>query len=246
MALSGNYTPNIPLGTQQINSTQANIEINFQDIQNLFSVNHGPLTTVAAPSTTEGLHTLISYYNQTTDPATGSNDMALYAKPVGGDPNEMELFVRYANNGSVVQLTSTSSGTYSTTSGTVTTTGSTPSGQIYQEPSTGVYNGYQYIAGGIIMMFGYQMIWADSSIQTYTFPFPTFPNFSGFSATPFHMEMCHSNDAGSAQLEAPYGEIYIQPASATTYSITFYNSPYGGNPDVVSNYINYYWLAIGV
>lgn len=240
MPLTGIYNSSVPQGNQQVNNTQAPIRTNFYDIYDLFKVNHGVLQTEGSPSANEGLHTVISYYNQSVDPSTGSTDMAIYAKNVGGDENLMELFVRYPNDGDIIQLTGTSSGTYSTTIQSEISEEdlSASSGAIVFNSESG-WAGYQYLAGGIIMMFGYTQqaqIVSDTSV---TLTFPTFPNFLGFKSTPFHMQISHSNDGGSAYVVAPYGEIYITPLSSTTYQL-FANSPsdFGG--------IIYYWLAIGV
>lgn len=239
MPLTGTYVQNTPQGNQQINHTQNPIKTNFYDIQDLFSVNHGPLKTDGDPSLNEGLHTLVSYLTQQEDPETGSNDMAMYAKNVAGDTNLMELFVRYPDNGTVVQLTGTSTGT-SSGSTTTTTSLSSSSGAIFYDNINGGYYGYQYLGGGIVTIFGLQFLSITSSaLQTSSLTFPTFSGFDGFSATPFHMEISHSNDAYSDQLQAPYGEIYVTPTSSTTYDITYTISPVSVGSTV------YYWMAIG-
>src|SRR5882757_8859297 len=100
MPLPGIYTPDVPQGPQQINNTQSPININYQDIYALLDVNH-----VAFNVDGFGKHKFVSYLQQSSDPDTAASEMALYSKPVAGDPNILELFYRYPSNGEVFQLT---------------------------------------------------------------------------------------------------------------------------------------------
>lgn len=153
------YTPNVPQGSQQINNTQQPINTNFQDIYDLIAVNHVPFNT----ADDYGKHNFISYCFQDSDPSTGSAEMAVYSKIVN-DSNAAELFYRYPDNGTIVQLTGLSTGGSSTGEGSGATypSGTTTDGQSYY---AGSWQKTQY---GIIIMTGY--IYVSSPTFTVTIP----------------------------------------------------------------------------
>lgn len=148
MSLPYTYTANVPQSTQQINNSQQSINYNFQDIATLFAVNHVPFNT----SNTFGTHNFVNFVTQTTDPTTGSAEMALYTKAISGDTNNAELFYRYPDSGTVLQLTGSTSSSGSTGSGgglfstSLTNDGSL---NLVGYPETGAW---QYLANGILMM----------------------------------------------------------------------------------------------
>src|ERR1700678_2279788 len=144
MPLPSNYTSTVPQGTQQINNTQQPINYNFQDIAALLAINHVGFNT----ADTFGTHNFINFITQGTDPTTASAEMALYTKAVSGDVNDAELFYRYPNNGSVLQLTgNSSSGSTGSAGGLFTGTATYPADIGY--PAVGTW---QYLANGILFM----------------------------------------------------------------------------------------------
>lgn len=177
------YTSAVPQGTQQINQTQSPIEINFQSIASLIEVNH-----VGFNESLEGKHTFVSYVQQSADPSTSSTEMALYSKPVSGDKNILELFYRYPNNGSVVQLTGTSTPT-------TTTGGSFPAhaGSTNSSVDSWVSGYWQYMSNGILVM-----CWYPNNLIAYGQSYPigtpipsAIPSGYGapsFTQTPFNIQ----------------------------------------------------------
>ena len=241
--LTNAYTPNVPLGTQQINNTQQPIQYNFSDIAQLLAVNHVPFNTADI----FGNHTVIDCVTQRSDPSTESNEIALYSKNVTSDTNTPELFYRYPNNGNIVQLTGniTSSETITGPSGYMYTSQSS----IYQPIANGYYMqyyGFQYLPGGSLMKWG--ILWAVPTTQSGTaiFNFPIPPSgtvaMPTFNVTPFHFEFSANYPTGYYGQSLPYGEIQLSPVSTTQFSVQYNQQPYPGG--------GYYgfgisWMCIG-
>lgn len=120
------YSTSVPQASQTISSTQAPIESNFQAISALINANHVGFYD----STNFGKHTFTTFPFQGSDPATTSTEMAMYAKATG-TPNAGEIFARYPNNGTVIQITGSSTGTAGASS-----------------------NGWSYLPGNILMKWG--------------------------------------------------------------------------------------------
>jgi hypothetical protein len=137
------YTSNIPQANQLIKATQGPILSNFQAINELLSVNHVGFND----SINFGKHTFTSLVFQNSDPTTSANEMALYAK-TSTDVNGAEIFYRYPSNGTVVQLTGTTSGN-----------------------NTGLLNtnGYSYLTSSLFMKWG-QVSGIVAGTNTITFP----------------------------------------------------------------------------
>lgn len=206
MSLPFVYTPDTPQGTQQINNTQQPINYNFQDIAALFAINHVPFNTVDD----FGKHNFVNFVTQTSDPTTASAEMALYTKAVSGDINGVELFYRYPNNGSVLQLTGTTASSGSTGTGgglfTYSPDYSVPGSSLGQ-PLAG---SWQYLSNGILMMTwqvsnGYQA-GANGSTSPMTIYMPNSTNCyttSGSSTMPsftsavYNMQMSGTNPQAS-------------------------------------------------
>ena len=155
------YIPDIPQGNQQINNTTNSIQQNFQYIYDIMAINHVPFNT----ANDFGKHNFVSYLTQTSDPATGSEEIALYSKLVANDLNIAELFYRYPNNGTVVQLTGNGSGGGGG--------GSTKTGGYFQVSSTSQLGypsvGYwQYMSNGVLLMSWSMSNYVD---KTYTSPY---------------------------------------------------------------------------
>ena len=95
------YNVNIPVGTDPILQSAAQIRANFQAINQVFAENHVPLT--AEDETTVGMHNIVVLRKQTGgDPTTTANQVALYNKLVSSVPN---LFFRPSSNQTAIQLT---------------------------------------------------------------------------------------------------------------------------------------------
>lgn len=163
------YNPLTPFGSDQINNTQQPINNNFQAIFDLIGVNHADFNT----ADTFGKHEVVDYYNQSTDPSTGSNEIALYSKSVASDPNILELFYRYPSNGAVYQL-SPGGSTSSSQSAALAGTGGI-FGQAYGSPASTVaaywnQGTWQYLSNGIIVK-SWTSNWNTFSTATGTVPF---------------------------------------------------------------------------
>lgn len=91
------YTLCTPDAASPMNQTTSLIQANFQAMNELIAVNH-----VTFNESDSGKHNFISLPN-TTDPSTGPIEIDMYTK-VTGSPNPSELFIRYPNDGDVVQI----------------------------------------------------------------------------------------------------------------------------------------------
>lgn len=99
------YTPNIPAASDRPSQSQAQILSNFQTLNSTYGVDHYDFTTA---TTNQGKHQKVTFPAQAGDPTTIANELALYAKNVGGD---LGLYVREASNGQISQLFSSISST---------------------------------------------------------------------------------------------------------------------------------------
>lgn len=242
--LTFSYTAAVPQGTQQINNTQVPIENNFEDMAQLFAINHTPFNTAAAPDTTPGLHSLVTYFGQSADPTPVANAINMYSKAVAGDVNLYELFYQYPN-GSVQQLTGTGS------SGSTTSTGGAV---IYSSLPFPGYTGYQYIGGGILMKFGYCIISnpGSSSCNSFlnTFSYPVATNIPAFTSTPFFIVGSPQNSYVLPNGQSGSPNLYngITATSSTTYTVG--NAVCGtytvGGSVAETMYQGIYWIAMGV
>jgi len=249
MNLTNNYTPNVPQGNQQINNTQQPIENNFGDIAQLIAINHIGFNT----ANLFGTHNVVDFFAQSADPTTAASEIALYSKNVAGDANISELFYRYPNNGSVVQLTGSGAGTQSGSG-----SGGGQSTSLYSYTSSAYSGsivspaGYQYLANGIKLMWGIapNITPTASGTHSATFSFPTGSNYPIFTNTPFHMEfnMAYPGTLASGATPVPYGSLYVTPSSATQFSITYVSTPSPvTNPSATAFFnFSFFWLAIGV
>lgn len=231
------YVTNVPLGNQQINNTQETIKDNFQDIYNLVGINHINFNT----PNTFGTHNIVDYFSQTIDPSTADNEIAMYAKYVQNDSNISELFYRYPNNGSVIQLTGQATNTQ-------TGIGS-GGGQVYLTYGTPAQIGWQYLTNGMLMMWGLTSNFSPTTASgAATFGYLEYApsGVPSFSATPFHMQFCMQYPGSlSGGVQPPYGQVYITPISSTEFTINFVGNPYGTDTGLYYNW-SAFWLAIGV
>ena len=183
------YVPDTPKGGDTRRSTQPIIQQNFQAISDFMDVNH-----TGFDSTTPGLHSLITFTQQATDPITASGQMALYAKKID-DAQKTGLFARYPSNGKVVQI-----------DGSVVDDGS--GGQVF-DPA-GSFQGWQYLSGGILMKWGYSAP-LKQAFGTLVYPYPVIDPIPEFRTTPFHIEMM--------PLQGPGAQVFIQTVNNLTYSV---------------------------
>jgi len=93
------FNPNIPIITDPILQSAAQIKANFQAINQTFSGNHVGLTTDQEFS---GMHSVLTLRPQASDPTTSSTETALYNKLVSSIP---ALFYRPNSNQTPIQLT---------------------------------------------------------------------------------------------------------------------------------------------
>lgn len=110
--MSYTFSPNVPLSSQKISSTQAPIQSNFQAINELILTNHVGFID----ATNYGKHTYLSLPSQSVNPSTGASEMAIFCAPSTG-VNPYEIYYRYPSNGTVVQLSGSGTGTGAATSG---------------------------------------------------------------------------------------------------------------------------------
>lgn len=183
------YSPNTPKGSDIRSYTQPIIQANFQTLSDAIDVNHTGFS-----DTTPGLHSLITFTQQSVDPDTAADQMALYAKAIN-DPNKTGLFARYPSNGRVVQI-----------DGSVADDGS--GGQLFSPSAS--FQGWQYLSGGILMKWGYSGP-LQQAFGTLTYSFPVISPIPAFTTTPFHMEMCPLQGVGQ--------QVFIQPINNLTYSV---------------------------
>jgi hypothetical protein len=208
--LTFSYTSQVPQGTQQINQTQVPIENNFEDIAQLFAVNHSPFNTATVPDATPGLHNMVTYFAQSGDPTPVANAINMYSKAVAGDANGYELFYQYAS-GSVGQLTGVNNG------GTSTKTGGAVASGSYGTAT------YQYLEGGILIKTGYFLI--NNGINSaggvganpQTFSFPVIAGFPAFSKPPFNIQA--SVFLSSTGNTVNGGVLYVSNFTATSFQI---------------------------
>lgn len=91
------YRKAIPLATERPSVSQPKIKENFTQINDQFGVDH----TELEESTQQGKHKKVTLYEQSADPTTTSNEIAIYTKE-GADGTE--IYFRKENDGEVLKL----------------------------------------------------------------------------------------------------------------------------------------------
>lgn len=119
------FTPNVPLANQKISNTTTPIRTNFTELFNQLQNDHVSINDVT-PSL-RLTHKQVTL-NVGVVPVTAANQVAVYAKQVGGIT---ELFMRRQNNGSEIALSS----------GGLT-------------PNLVINGGYTFLPGGLVDMWG--------------------------------------------------------------------------------------------
>lgn len=126
------FNPNIPQNSDYMMVSQPEIQSNFQTIFSSFSENHVPLNSEAP---LQGQHSQIVFREQTGDPTTSADQVALYTKASGSDT---VIFYRPHSNATPIQLNypNISTGLASTNPDVYKTTQ------------------YSFIAGAFVVYFG--------------------------------------------------------------------------------------------
>lgn len=101
--------------------SQAQLQQNFQQMNNAFSANHLGFTNTD-PSN-QGIHTGLILDEQSGDPGTLSDEVALYAKE--GTNSQPQLFFQGSSNDTPIQMSYENAGTYTGETNIVDFTGST-------------------------------------------------------------------------------------------------------------------------
>lgn len=91
------YQPNIPLPTDLLKNSQADIQANFTSNSVAFNQNHVDFNDAGA-----GKHKFLQMPEQVAAPITAANEMGLYTKEEGG---VAQMFIRRENNGTEINLT---------------------------------------------------------------------------------------------------------------------------------------------
>ena len=224
-SLSGSYTSNVPLATQQTNNSQPLIGTNFSDIANLISVNHIPFNT----SDTFGQHNYVTYYNQTVIPSAATNQMVIYSTV--NDDGTTALNYQYPNSSTV----------YTIASGNNAGSSNGGNGAGY---GGSVYGGYQYLAGSILMQFTLCVVTATpsgnldySGTQTFSWSATGSP---GFTQTPFYIEAFPVNigTSGVPATEAALSTGFIEVIAIDNLTFTI-------TVESTTN-VEFYAMAIGL
>lgn len=183
--MSYTFSTNIPQSGQKISSTQVPMQSNFQAISELINVNHVGFTD----PNNYGMHTYLSLPAQGSAPSTSSSEMAIYCAASTG-ANPYEIYYRYPSDGTIVQL-----------SGSSTDTGS----------STGVAtDGFAYLSSTLFMKWGTA---SGITTGTNTITFPTSSDIPVFSSI-YTVYYTQASVATSYLIES-----YISSTSTTQFTL---------------------------
>jgi hypothetical protein len=186
------YSTNVPQSHQKISATQRPIQSNFQAISDIINVNHVGFSDPI----NYGKHTYTSLPVQSLDPDTLNGEMAVYCKATGS-PNPAEIFYRYPNNGSVVQLTG----------------GGSSGGAGASSP------GYSFMSPTVFMMWGFQTGIVNGSN---VIVFPSGGGFPSFGSTPYQIYFTAATNYTNLTSTVPY----ISASSTTQFTLLVNNTNY--------------------
>lgn len=191
------YSTNVPQANQKISATQAPIMSNFQAISEWANVNHVGFSD----STNYGMHTYTSLPFQMSDPSTLNGEMAVYCKATGS-PNVAEIFYRYPNDGSVVQLT-----------------GGGSSGG-----AGAASNGYAYMSSTVFMKWGLATGIVSGANNII---FPVVSGYPVFSTTPYQLYFTPATNYTNFTTSVPYISSsnttqFVLQVAATNYATSIY------------------------
>lgn len=97
------FNPNIPQSTDIPAQSQAQFLTNFSQLNTVFDLDH--VTFNNATAANRGKHDKSTYVEQSGDPVTGANEVALYSKDTSGNTR---LYMRQESAGTVIQLSGAS------------------------------------------------------------------------------------------------------------------------------------------
>lgn len=135
------YNPAIPGPTDLISQSQAQIQTNFSQADSIFDIDH--VTFDNATAGDRGKHRKSTYIQQSVDPTTAVDEVALYAKDLAGAET---LYLRKENGGTVIQMS-----------------GQDP---VNSNP------GSTFLAGGLIMKFGTVAVTSAGGAFNFVSAFP--------------------------------------------------------------------------
>lgn len=138
------YNPNIPQSTDIPSQSQGQMLTNFQQLNTVFDVDHVPFNDGTVSN--RGKHDKSTYIDQSSDPTTAADEMAIYSKDDGS--GNTRLFLRQESLGTVVQLTG-------------------------PDPTIGS-SGSTFLAGGLILKWGVVAVPSDGA--NVNFAGGAFPN----------------------------------------------------------------------
>lgn len=135
------YTPSTPTASQFISISQPLIQENFSQANTIFGANHVEFDSTDVAN--QGKHTFVSMIEQSSDPTTAVNEIALYTKDLGGINT---LYMRKESDGTVIQLS-----------------GADP---------LAAASGYTFLPGGIILQWGTGHAEGTGHVNTFPIAFP--------------------------------------------------------------------------
>lgn len=147
------FNPGIPTPSEALSASQGEIQTNFSQTNTLFAVDH--VTFDSADAGNRGKHYKVTFPDwvkppqATVNPQTAANEIALYG---GDDGTESQLYLRRESNGTVIQMTSSSTG----------------------DPVAAV-GGQTFLPGGIIMKWGNRSGVADGATINFNADTSNFP-----------------------------------------------------------------------
>lgn len=146
------YDPNIPIGTGVPSQDYIQLQINFDQANDGMGEDHVKFDNATAAD--RGKHRRATFKNwvmppeATTDPSTGSGEIALYAKNNAGAST---LYLRQQNDGAIIQMS-----------------GAAPVDDT---------NGETFLPGGLIMKYGTCSVGAGGGTVDYTMLTPALSAF---------------------------------------------------------------------
>jgi len=99
------YNPNKPQPGDFLSLSQRDLFRNYNVANAVFEVDHVPLPSEGEDSPNRGKHDRVSLRQQSSDPTTASDEIAMYSKSVGGIP---QVYFRSESDGDIWQATSRS------------------------------------------------------------------------------------------------------------------------------------------
>lgn len=98
------YQPNIPLATDRLKDSQADIQGNFQELNTYLNVNHTAIDGTAD----QGKHKFVTMPIQGAAPGTLANELAMYTK-LSAFTGQNEVFIQRSDSGPEIQVTGATS-----------------------------------------------------------------------------------------------------------------------------------------